>query len=134
MIRSVIRTEMRQFIRDGRLRLLSILVLILAMAALAFGVAQTQRSQEARESARKRATKQWEGQGKKNPHVAAHYGTHVFAPTTATTAIDPGVSAYLGRSIKIEAHKRNLATILRLKMGPVFSVWVPFPSRVFCFS
>ena len=74
MIRSVVRTEMRQFIRDGRLRLLGILVLILALAALAFGVAQTQRSQEARESARKRATTQWEGQGKKNGNVdLAHH-------------------------------------------------------------
>ena len=46
---------------------------------------------------------------KKNPHVAAHYGTHVFAPAAMTTAIDPGVSNFLGRSIKIEAHKRNLS-------------------------
>ena len=48
--------------------------------------------------------------GEKNPHVAAHYGTHVFAPATVATAIDPGVSPYLGRSVKIEAHKRNLAS------------------------
>ena len=30
-----------------------------------------------------------------------------FAPAAMTTAIDPGVSNFLGRSIKIEAHKRN---------------------------
>ena len=60
--------------------------------------------------AKERAQTQWESQGEKNPHVAAHYGTHVFAPTSVATAIDPGVSAYLGRSIRIEAHRRNLAS------------------------
>lgn len=96
-------------IRDGRLRALGVIVLILAMTALAFGVQQTHRAQAERDEARTRSTAQWEGQGQKNPHVAAHYGTHVFAPTSVTTAIDPGVSSYLGRSVRIEAHRRNLA-------------------------
>ena len=97
-------------VRDGRLRVLGAIVIILAITALAFGVQQTGRAQHAREHARERASSQWEGQGEKNPHVAAHYGTHVFAPTTAATAIDPGVSAFMGRSVKLEAHRRNLAT------------------------
>ena len=57
-----------------------------------------------------RAETQWEGQGERNPHSAAHYGTHVFAPTSVVTAIDPGVSPYLGRSVEIKAHKRTLAS------------------------
>jgi len=109
LIRYVARKELREIVRDGRLRLLGAIVAILAIAALAFGAEQTHRSQEAREHASEHADAQWEGQGEKNPHVAAHYGTHVFAPTSAATAIDPGVSNYLGRSVKIEAHKRNLA-------------------------
>ncbi|MBT6175951.1 MAG: ABC transporter permease subunit [Deltaproteobacteria bacterium] len=109
LVRWVAHKEIKEIIRDGRLRLLGGLVIILAMAALAFGAQQTIKAQEAREHARERAAKQWEDQGDKNPHVAAHYGTHVFAPTSVVTAMDPGVSAYLGRSVKIEAHKRNLA-------------------------
>ena len=97
-------------VRDGRFRVLGILVLVLALAALAFGVQQTHRAEHAREHAQERASDQWEGQGEKNPHVAAHYGTHVFAPTSAATAIDPGVSAFMGRTVKLEAHKRNLAS------------------------
>ncbi len=103
------RKEIRQIVRDGRLRLLGAIVLALAMAALAFGASQTHRAAEARDQARQRASDNWQGQGQKNPHVAAHYGTYVFAPTSVATAIDPGVSAYLGRSVKIEAHQRNLA-------------------------
>ncbi len=109
LVRPIATKELQEIIRDGRLRLLGGIVVILALAALAFGAQQTHRAQEAREHASERAEKQWEGQGEKNPHVAAHYGTHVFAPTSVATAIDPGVTAYLGRSVKIEAHKRNLA-------------------------
>jgi ABC-2 type transport system permease protein len=109
LIGCVMQKELREIVRDGRLRLLGGLVVLLALTALAFGAEQTYRSQHAREHARERATDQWEDQGDKNPHVAAHYGTHVFAPTSAATAIDPGVTPYLGRAVKIEAHRRNLA-------------------------
>ncbi len=109
LIPTITRKELTEIIRDGRLRALGVIVLILAFTALAFGVQQTQRAQGERDAARESSVKQWEGQGKKNPHVAAHYGTHVFAPTSAATAIDPGVSPYLGRSVRVEAHRRNLA-------------------------
>ena len=122
MIRTVMEKETLQIVRDGRLRLLGGLIVILAFAALAFGAQQTWESQEAREHARERASDQWESQGDKNPHVAAHYGTHVFAPTSVVTAIDPGVSAYLGRSIKMEAHKRNIATHASAEEGAKLSL------------
>ena len=110
MIKHVARKEVREIVRDGRMRLLGVIVIILAIAALAFGAQQTTRAQEARENAMDRAETQWEGQGERNPHSAAHYGTHVFAPTSVVTAIDPGVSPYLGRSVEIKAHKRTLAS------------------------
>lgn len=110
MIGVIARKELRELVRDGRLRLLGAIVVILALAAFAFGAQQTQRAQEARKHAQERAAEQWEGQGAKNPHVAAHYGTYAFAPTNVTTALDPGVSAFLGRSVKLEAHRRNLAS------------------------
>ena len=110
MIGVIARKELRELVRDGRLRLLSGIVVVLALAAFAFGAQQTLRAQEAREHAQERAAEQWEGQGAKNPHVAAHYGTYAFAPTNVTTALDPGVSAFLGRSVKLEAHRRNLAS------------------------
>ncbi|MFT7625856.1 MAG: ABC-2 type transport system permease protein [Myxococcota bacterium] len=110
MIRQIARKEVREIIRDGRLRLLGGIVVILALSALAYGAQQTHNAQHEREHAAERASEQWQGQGDKNPHVAAHYGTHAFAPTSVATAIDPGVSAYLGRSVKLEAHQRNLAS------------------------
>ncbi len=110
LVRTVAHKEVLEILRDGRLRLLGGIVVILALAGLAFGTQQTLRAEHAREHAQEQATEHWEDQGEKNPHVAAHYGTHAFAPTSVATAIDPGVSAYLGRSVKLEAHKRNLAS------------------------
>ena len=43
----------REIVRDGRLRLLGGLVLILAVVAMLFGAQQTQRAQEARENAQR---------------------------------------------------------------------------------
>ncbi len=110
LLQTVVQKEVREIVRDGRLRLLGGIVFILAIAALIFGASQTHQSEHDREHAQERSEEQWEGQGEKNPHVAAHYGTHIFAPTTVATAIDPGVSAFLGRSVKVEAHKRNMAS------------------------
>lgn len=122
MLKVVLQKEIREMVRDGRLRLLGALVIILAAAALAFGAQQTWEAMEAREHASERASAQWESQGDKNPHVAAHYGTHVFAPTNVVTAIDPGVSPYLGRSIRMEAHKRNIAAHASAEEGSNLSL------------
>ena len=51
MITHVAKKEVREIIRDGRMRLLGVIVIILALAALAFGAQQTIRAQEAREMA-----------------------------------------------------------------------------------
>ncbi len=112
-IGAIVRKEVRELARDGRLRVLGGIIAVLALSALIFGAQQTWQAQQARQQAVERAEADWEGQGQRNPHVAAHYGTHVFAPTSAATAIDPGVSAALGRSVRIEAHRRNLAAHAR---------------------
>lgn len=108
MVRTIAKKEFTELIRDGRLRLLGVLILALGITALGFGAQQTFEAQHERDAAVKRSKSQWEGQGDKNPHVAAHFGTYVFAPISVASAIDPGVTAQLGRSIKMEAHKQNL--------------------------
>ena len=102
---TIARKELMEVVRDGRLRLLGLKE---GSAALGFGARQTLEAQAERDAAMQRSKTQWEGQGEKNPHVAAHYLTYVFAPISVVSAIDPGVSAQLGRSIKMEAHKQNL--------------------------
>ena len=117
MVITIAKKEIAEVIRDGRLRLLGVLMLLLMLTALAFSVEQTLRAQHARSHAQERAAAQWEGQGDKNPHVAAHYGTHLFAPLSLTSVVDPGVSAFLGRSVKMEAHKRNISSFSAAQDG-----------------
>ena len=133
MIGEIARKERMEMRRDGRIRSLGGVIAMLTVAALLFGAVQTERAEHDRSHAEERAETQWENQGDKNPHVAAHYGTHVFAPTTVMTAMDPGVSAYLGRSVRVEAHKRNLAAnagaedgggISRLGTFSVTRIWL----------
>ena len=124
--------EIHEIVRDGRLRLLGALVMVLACTALAFGAHQTHRAQKERAQAHERATAQWQGQGKKNPHVAAHYGTHVFAPASVATAIDPGsrpTSAARSRSRRTNETSRATP---RPRMPVQGSKWAPFRSPVFC--
>jgi ABC-2 type transport system permease protein len=58
---------------------------------------------EAQESARK----QWLGQGDKNPHSAAHYGSFAFRPKSTFSFLDFGTDTYTGTSVQLEAHKQN---------------------------
>lgn len=55
------------------------------------------------------ARKQWEEQGDKNPHSAAHYGTFVFKPVFPLAYFDRGVDSYTGNTLFLEAHRSNQA-------------------------
>jgi ABC-2 type transport system permease protein len=50
----------------------------------------------------------WLSQGRKYEHTAAHYGVFAFRPPTLLSSFDPGVNAYLGTSVFLEAHRQNL--------------------------
>lgn len=49
----------------------------------------------------------WLGQGAKDPHSAAHYSVFVFKPTPRLALLDPGVSAFVGQAVWLEAHHQN---------------------------
>ncbi|WP_202618404.1 ABC transporter permease, partial [Escherichia coli] len=52
---------------------------------------------------------QWEAQGVKGTHQAAHFGIYVFKPESPLAAIDPGLRQFTGQALWLEPHKRNLA-------------------------
>jgi ABC-2 type transport system permease protein len=83
------------------------LVALLAIG-LVFGWQQVSSTSRERAAGQARAVEQWQNQGEKNPHAAAHYGMWVFKPTGALAAFDSGVSEHLGVALKLEAHRQNL--------------------------
>ena len=108
MIRVIAQKEVRELVRDGRFRLAGALVLLLLLAALAFGWRQAVAVRTERVAAQAIARSAWTSQGDKNPHIAAHYGMYVFKPAGALAFLDPGADPYLGVTLKLEAHKQEL--------------------------
>jgi ABC-2 type transport system permease protein len=107
MVFRIARKEMIEMIRDGRFRAAGAIVFTLLAGALLLGW-QHYRQVSAQHTAAQRATReQWLGQGKKNPHSAAHYGIYAFKPKSPLTLVDRGTDAYTGVAVWLEAHKQN---------------------------
>ena len=104
---AIVKKELREVVRDGRFWMIAVIVAGLLVTALAFGLRQARAVHAEREAAQHGAEAHWKTQDDKNPHVAAHYGTHVFKPSGALPFIDPGIEPYMGVSVKLEAHRRN---------------------------
>ena len=93
--------------RDGRFRLTAALLVVLTVVA---GLAGWQQVNALRAEAAAAATGErgrWLDQGNKNPHSAAHYGIYAFKEPRPLAVVDPGVQAYLGSAVYLEAHKQN---------------------------
>ncbi len=87
----------------GSLLIIAILLMSVWTGAQYYGDLSEQHA-----AAEETARAQWEGQEAKNPHSAAHYGTHAFKPVTVLSVLDPGVDRYTGVSLFLEAHRQNV--------------------------
>lgn len=108
MLWTIARHELRQLRRDGRLRTAAWLGFAL-LAALALLSWQTYR-REAHERAHFEATarEQWENQGDKHPHRAAHFGFYLTKPELPLSLFDSGIKPATGRVLWLEAHQRSV--------------------------
>jgi ABC-2 type transport system permease protein len=112
LILSIIRKELIENLREGRFR--SALITLILLTGLSVFVSQRyyQSVNDQHNEARKNARQEWLGQGQKNPHSAAHYGTYAFKPKYPLSLLDNGVDKYSGVSIFLEAHNRSDAQYL----------------------
>jgi ABC-2 type transport system permease protein len=106
-IRTIFVKEWREFARDKRLHWLCGFVATLMIGALVFGSLQQRRLDHEQAAAAASDRALWTGQGAKNPHAAAHFGQWAFKPESPLALADPGVAAYVGRAVWLEAHKQN---------------------------
>ncbi len=104
---TIARHTFAELSRDGRFRLAAVLLVVLAVAAGLAGWQQFRalRAEAAAATAGERG--RWLEQGDKNPHSAAHYGVYAFKEPRPLSVVDPGVQAYLGGAVWLEAHKQN---------------------------
>nr|WP_299344847.1 DUF3526 domain-containing protein [Allomuricauda sp.] len=109
MILKTFQKETKELLRDGRVRISVIIVLLLLGVAVWISAKQYQNINEQYEAAKIAERAIWDNQGEKNPHSAAHYGTYAFKPKYPLSLVDQGVDKFAGTSIFLEAHKRNEA-------------------------
>lgn len=107
IIRTVAAKEWLDIYRDARFRWLAALTLLLMICAIVFGVQQVQRVDRDRAAASQEDREVWTSQGAKDPHAAAHFGQYAFKPQSPLALADPGVNAYIGTAVWLEAHKQN---------------------------
>lgn len=101
--------ETKELMREGRVRISLIIVLLLLAVAIAISSGQYKNVNEQYATANATERANWDNQGEKNPHSAAHYGTYAFKPKYPLSLLDQGVDKYTGTSIFLEAHARNEA-------------------------
>jgi len=108
MIITIVKKEMLALLRDGRFLLLALSIFILLSGFFLASSAEYQQIQAEKQAIGADVRQQWDNQGVKNPHSAAHFGIYVFKPDLALAAIDPGLRPFTGQSLWLEPHKRNL--------------------------
>ncbi|ALO45392.1 ABC transporter permease subunit [Pseudohongiella spirulinae] len=109
MISHIIRKEAMEVSRDGRTRLLAIIVLLLGLTGLLAGWANYADQQRNAMFAQETDQQVFLDQGEKNPHSAAHFGRMAYKPVSPLASFDPGAAQFMGQVIWLEAHQRNPA-------------------------
>ncbi len=111
MIAAVLKKELRQYVRDGRVLVLVGVLFGLGVAAALSGW-NTVRAMEAERAAASAVDRDvWDNQGQKNPHTAAHFSRYAFRPITNVSVFDPGVNTAVGGAVWLEAHHQDPATL-----------------------
>lgn len=109
MIAAIAAKEARGLMRDGRLLGMGIVLTVLLLVMLAVSVERRRAAEQERAEVEHTARAQWDHQGDKNPHRAAHFGLYAFKPASSLAAVDPGLDARTGQALWLEPHKRNVA-------------------------
>jgi ABC-2 type transport system permease protein len=104
---TVARKEWLETVRDGQFRWAAAIVFVLFASALAIGWRQYVNVRAERESGQRTSREQWLRQGPRNPHSAAHFGLYAFKPRLPLSFLDPGMDAYTGAAVWLEAHYQN---------------------------
>lgn len=107
MIYTIAKRELTEMYRDGRLKYLGTLVVLLLLVALAVGWQHQSTVNKEREAAQLLDYSDWLAQSERHPHDAAHQGMHVFKPEPPLSVLDPGINPYVGSTQWLRAHRQS---------------------------
>ena len=103
---AVVRNELRLQRRDGRLALLTVLLVTMVGVALLAGWNDYRRGEAERIAFSDQAYRQWVEQAPKHPHRAASFGLYVSKPEGPLAVVEPGLRPFAGRTLWLEAHNQ----------------------------
>ncbi|WP_337186341.1 DUF3526 domain-containing protein [Phenylobacterium sp.] len=106
MIGAIARRELALQMRDGRLVMTGVVLLLAVLAATTAGWFQFERARGEREHFIAEARQQWLDQGERHPHRAAHFGAYVAMPELSLAMFEPGLRPFAGQTLWLEAHDR----------------------------
>lgn len=107
-IARIARREFTEMARDGRFRSTAMIIFALLLVSLLVGWKGYAEHRALQTAAQSRQREQWLNMIRMPPHLAAHSGTVIYKPRMPVSAIDRGIELYVGASVFLEAHKRNL--------------------------
>jgi ABC-2 type transport system permease protein len=106
---ALVRKDWREALRGGWLPWAAAIIALLSLAAgLSAAVSRTE-TQLATDAALALDAETWLGQGRRNPHAAAHFARFAVRPAAPLEDIDPGVRAFMGSHVWMEAHLQRPA-------------------------
>ncbi|MDD2047796.1 ABC transporter permease [Pseudomonas putida] len=97
-----------RYMARNRLTVAGLLILALLTLVASLTVFEHQRKTSAeRARYQAQANDAFAAQPDRHPHRVAHAGHFVFRPVSALAAFDPGIDAYTGQTVFLEAHRQN---------------------------
>jgi ABC-2 type transport system permease protein len=117
MIRNIAQKEFISALRDKRIVVSGMLVLLLLITAACTGIANYNMLQQERALAQHTADDNWQQQPDRHPHRVAHYGSYAFRPKSALSFLDFGLDTYTGTAVYLEAHQQNSANFSQVQQS-----------------
>lgn len=109
MIGAVVRKELREARRDGRVWLVAGMIALLVPVGLLAAWSSHREARRQASHADRDDQAAFLHQGERPPHAAAHFGRMAYKPRPSLAVFDPGQAPFLGQVIWLEAHTRNPA-------------------------
>ncbi|WP_230434543.1 DUF3526 domain-containing protein [Xanthomonas melonis] len=120
-LRAVAATQLILLWRERRVVWLALALLLLAATSLGTSAVRLSAQAQERQAVAEQEARLWDGQGRIDPHAAAHVGRAIPAPVQPLASFDPGVSEVVGTSVFIEGHAQNPARHRPIEEGTALS-------------
>jgi ABC-2 type transport system permease protein len=101
--------DLREALRAGWLLAAGLLVVLLALASAMSAAVNRGEATRTLAAAEAQEQQTWLDQGPRNPHAAAHFSRFAVRPPSALEDVDPGLRAFVGGHVWMEAHLQRPA-------------------------